>query len=54
MLSDKERELTKVVRKKVLERLEYDGETEDDFYEHKRRVIEAFEELLPEKSSFEL
>jgi len=31
-----------------------DGETEDDFYEHKRRVIEAFEELLPEKSSFEL
>ena len=30
MLSDKERELTRVVRKKVLEKLEYDGETADE------------------------
>ena len=31
-----------------------DGETERDFEQHKQMIIEAFEQLFPEKSSFEM
>ena len=44
MLSDKERELTRLVRKKVLERLEYDGETADERIEE--LVTSCLEEEL--------
>ena len=31
-----------------------DNENEDEFELHKQMIIDAFEELLPEKSAFEL
>ena len=34
MLSDKEREITGIVRRKVLEKLEYDGEASDESEAH--------------------
>lgn len=44
MLSDKEREITRVVRKKVLEKLEYDGEVTDERIEE--LIITCLEEEI--------